>query len=170
MTTKMTSNNITNPSTNTTSRINLIPKPNTDDNEITMVELDYISNQIYDEHWMETTRTILNKLYNTLRIHQFLKIVFSNQKPQIFITQDKDFAEKCLQDATTDIRKLFDYFLFNAPKQILDKYRSPSFYEDVVEQANVYNYIANTFKLHELFIILHKLFHYNTLLTLICKK
>ncbi len=172
MITEMSSTNITTPSTNSTSspRINLIPKPNKDNNEITMVEVDYLSNTVYDEHWVETTRKILNKLYPKVHIHQFLKIVFSNQKPQIFITQDKEFAERCLNSASTDIRKLFDYFLFNAPKKVLDIYRSSSFNEDIIAQANVYNYIANTFKSHELFNVLDKLFHYNTLLRLMCNK
>jgi hypothetical protein len=149
-------------------KITLIPKPDTDD--FTYVEFDYLTNDIYDDKWIENTKKILLKCIKKMPFYKFLKLVFSNSKTQMYIRLDRELVTVSLEICTNVLNRLYSYCLTDAPQDILDIVEKPSYTTDLKDQVQILKYVLSTIKSPSLANEIKNLVHYHYILSLMYKQ
>jgi hypothetical protein len=131
---------------------------------ISIVEINYLSNDLFDTNWMLKTKSILIKLFEDLHIYQFLKLVFTYPKTKKYIANDIELINVCIERSSKAIEELMIIYLRNAPAYIHQTVSKSSYNEDIEAQTIVCKYILHTHKDNVFLEEFKSLIHYRSLL------
>jgi hypothetical protein len=136
---------------------------------ISIDEINYLSNNIFDKSWMENTKSILLKLFSITHIYQFLKLVFKYPKTKKYISNDIELINICIERSSNAIEELMIIYLQDAPPYIHQTILKSSYNEDIEAQTIVCKYILNIHKDNEYLEEFKSLIHYRSLLDIMRK-
>jgi hypothetical protein len=136
---------------------------------ISIDEINYLSNNIFDKSWMENTKSILLKLFPSTHIYQFLKLVFKYPKTKKYISNDIELINICIERSSNAIEELMIIYLQDAPPYIHQTILKSSYNEDIEAQTIVCKYILNIHKDNEYLEEFKNLIQYRSLLDIMRK-
>jgi hypothetical protein len=134
---------------------------------ITPIEYIYISEDSFDNKWIDKTSKILEKCFKELPIRHFLNFVFNHKKSLKFIQNNKELREVCIDRIDNCLSQLYVLFLKEAPEDIIEIFNHPSYVHHITSQVEVLRYILSTHKTHSFINDFRELIHYKSIINAI---